>query len=65
MADLHEALRKRLRVQDVWFAGRDGRHWVGAVAPVDPSEAGLGRVVAQLRADYRVRPLSISVGVFP
>ena len=61
---LHEALGTLVPVRDVWLACGDGG-CVGAVAPVDDSEPALERLMALLRRDARILPLTVAVGRFP
>jgi hypothetical protein len=62
---LHEELGDLVPVHDVRLAGADGAPWVGAVAPIDASEAALLELIDRLRGDARIEGLTVAVGSFP
>ena len=50
---------------DIGVAGDDGTGWVGAIAPVDTSDAALHALTERLQTDSRIQPLSVAFGNFP
>ena len=62
---LHEQLGTVVAAHDVWLGGDDGAGWVGSIAPVDTTEAGLLALIDRLRVDSRIEPLTVAVGNFP
>jgi hypothetical protein len=62
---LHEELGMVVPAHDVWLGSGDGARWVGAIAPVDTTEAGLAALIDRLRADSRIQPLTVAAGNFP
>jgi hypothetical protein len=62
---LHCELGDVVHVHDVWLAGDEGAAWVGAIAPVDSTEAALRTLIERLRADARIQAPTVAVGNFP
>jgi len=62
---LHEELGTLVPAHDVWLGGDDGTGWVGAIAPVNTTEASLLALIDRLRVHPRIQSLTVAVGRFP